>query len=310
MTLTTGQRIDIKKKIAETLEQQEWSDSDLTLDEFGFPTDDRWNGTKIEYVVAMLRGASNESLIQLDGYLHPKAGPTPTPQPEQFDDPANPWSGEGFRLFVSHVHAHAKQAGHLRKELAARSIDAFVAHDAIEPVEDWQNVILYALGSCDACLALLTPGFRESAWTDQEVGFCMARGLLVVPVEFGLTPYGFLGKYQALAIKKGQAYADIALAVFELLARKEQSSASMARALVARWAATSSWDGARENYGFLLKVPPGAWSQQLVNETWQARDRNYDLRTASINWKDSDKALDELFAGLPFSRPTTSANPV
>lgn len=88
-------------------------------------------------------------------------------------------------------------------ELAKRSIDAFVAHDSIEPTEDWKAVILHALASCDACLALLTPGFHESVWCDQEVGFCIARDVLVIPLNFGLMPYGFFGSYQALSVHKG-----------------------------------------------------------------------------------------------------------
>lgn len=198
---------------------------------------------------------------------------------------------------------YAEHAGRIRTELARRSIDVFVAHDVIEPTEEWQEVIRTALKTCDACLAFLTPGFKESSWTDQEIGFCMARDLLVIPVQFGLTPYGFLGRYQALPVKVGQHdETHIALGVFELLARKPQSRDRMARALVDRWSNTLSWDAARENYSFLRRIPDEAWNQQLVDEVWEARDRVYDLRTASIDWKPSEHALYDLFADLPFQR--------
>jgi hypothetical protein len=163
-------------------------------------------------------------------------------------------------------------------------------------------VILNALRSCDACLALLTPGFSDSAWCDQEVGFCMARDLLVIPLEFGRIPYGFLGAYQALSVRKRQTEADIALAVFELLVRKPQSRTAMAAALVRRWEETESWDGARENYGFLRKIPTEAWSQSLVDSVWNARDRVHDLQTANINWESSDIALIRLFEPLGLHR--------
>jgi hypothetical protein len=310
MALTPGERIDLKKKISETLGQQDWKDIDLTLGEFDFATTDHWNGSnRGEYVLDMLQaGSSDEGLTQLDSYLHPAHTPTAPPQPQAFNDPSNPWSGEGFRLFISHRSDYAEDAGALREELSKRSIDAFVAHDSIEPTEEWQDVILFALRSCDACLALLTPGFPASPWTDQEVGWCMARDRLVVPVEFGLNPYGFLGKYQALSVKKGHDQADIALGVFELLARKRQSRDAMARALVSRWENTGSWDAARENYSFLKKVPEEAWTQQLVNDVWSARERNHQLKTANINWKDSDKALEALLVSLPFTRPSPGAD--
>ena len=307
MALSPGERIDLKKQIAETLGNQEWRDIDLTLSEFGFPTEETWDGSPSGYVVEMLATSKADgALVELASYLRPTAGPLPQEATDRFADPGSPWSDGGFRLFISHVSEYAEHAGALREELLKRSIDAFVAHDSIEPTEEWQDVILTALGSCDACLALLTPGFSESSWTDQEVGWAMARKLLVIPVEFGQTPYGFLGRYQAQPVKKGQAPADIALGVFELLVRKQQSRDAMARALVARWASTNSWDAARENYGFLKMIPDEAWNQQLVTDVWEAHGRVHDLKTANINWKDSGEALDDLLGHLPYSKPSLS----
>jgi hypothetical protein len=131
----------------------------------------------------------------------------------------------------------------------------------------------------------------------------MARNKLVIPLEFGLMPYGFLGTYQALSVKRGQTPPDIALAIFELLVRKGESRDAMARALVNRWANTVSWAAARENYGFLKKIPRDAWTQALVDDVCEARERVHDLRTANINWQDSETALRDLFDGLPFQQP-------
>lgn len=177
MALSPGERVDLKKRIAETLGQQEWRHIDLTLSEFGFPVSDQWRGDeRSDYVLEMLGpGAADGDLAELDGYLHPTDAPSAPPQPEAFDDPADPWSGQGLRLFLTHHSDYRGAAATLREELAKRSVDAFVAHDSIEPGEEWENVIISALRSCDACLALLTPGFKESPWADQEVGFCMAR---------------------------------------------------------------------------------------------------------------------------------------
>lgn len=312
MSLDPGQRVDLKRRVAVTLGEQTWSDIDLTLREFGFPTRDDWRGDdRHDYVLEMVQGVSDDAALQqLDSYLHPSAKSPAAPQPDAFDDPTDPWSDSGLRLFVSHVHGYAPHAGALREELARWSIDACVAHDSIEPTEDWQDVIVGALRSCDACLALLTPGFQDSAWCDQEVGFCMARGLLVIPLEYGQMPYGFLGSYQALSVRKGQTPADISLGIFELLARKPQSRAAMARALVARWASTGSWDEARENYGFLKKIAKEAWTQSLVDAVWEARDRVHDLQTASINWEPSEVAIERLFADTGLTRPPSRTDGV
>jgi hypothetical protein len=303
MALTPGDRIDLKRRISQTLSQQEWNVVDLTLDEFGCSTEEDWRGGTDAYIVAMLRGCSDEVLTQLDRYLHPSASAPVEPQPATFDDPTNPWIGAGLRLFLSHVHPYAEHVGEIRKSLARRSIDAFVAHDAIEPTEDWKQVILNALGSCDACMAFLTPDFSASVWCDQEVGFCIARNRLVIPVDYGQTPYGFLGDFQSLKVKKGQDADDIALAVFELLLRKSQTRELMAQALVRRWVSTGSFDEARENYGLLRRIPKDVWTQAAVDDVWEARERNSELRHANINWRDSVDALDALFNDLPFKRP-------
>lgn len=305
MPLTPGERIDLKKGIAQTLGQQEWGNIDLTLEEFGCSTSDSWEGGRESYVLAMIRSCDDAALSELDSYLHPKAGAPVEAQPSTFDDPTNPWAGSGLRLFLSHEHKHAEHAGEVRRALARRSIDAFVAHDSIEPTEEWKGVILNGLRSCDACLAFLTPEFPESKWCDQEVGFCVARNRLVIPVDYGQTPYGFLGDFQSLKVKDGQDADDIALAVFGLLVRKPQTRDLMARALVDRWGSTRSYDQARENYGFLRSIPKEAWTQALVRDVWEARDRNGELRDASINWQSSEKALEALFADLPFPRPAT-----
>jgi hypothetical protein len=90
------------------------------------------------------------------------------------------WDTPSFRLFVSHQSANRDQAHDLKlwfKE--GYGIDAFVAHDDIKPTLLWQDVIEEHLAEMDGLLAVLTPGFHESDWTDQEVGFGLGRGVLV-----------------------------------------------------------------------------------------------------------------------------------
>ncbi len=83
--------------------------------------------------------------------------------------------------------------------MATFGISAFVAHQDIQPTKAWQDEIENALTTMDAFVALLTEGFHESEWTDQEVGFALVRGIPVVSVRLGRDPYGFIGKFQALA---------------------------------------------------------------------------------------------------------------
>jgi hypothetical protein len=103
------------------------------------------------------------------------------------------WAPDRFRLFLSHVSAHKVPISKLKIELANFGVDAFLAHEDIEPTREWRDEIAVALGSMNALVALFTPGFHESSWTDQEIGWALGRGVLVMSVRLGTDPYGFGG---------------------------------------------------------------------------------------------------------------------
>jgi TIR domain len=109
------------------------------------------------------------------------------------------WAPGFLRLFLSHVAVHKVQVTQLKNQLLTYGVSGFVAHEDIEPNLEWQREIERALASMHALAALLTPGCRESAWVDQEIGFALGRQVLVIPVKLGLDPYGFIGKDQGLS---------------------------------------------------------------------------------------------------------------
>jgi hypothetical protein len=110
------------------------------------------------------------------------------------------WGNEGyFRLFLSHLSKFKADAAKLKDDLRLFGVSCFVAHKDIEPLKEWQDEIELALASTDALAALLTPGFNESLWTDQEVGFTYARRVPIIPVRLGIDPHGFMSRFQALS---------------------------------------------------------------------------------------------------------------
>ena len=111
------------------------------------------------------------------------------------------WQRGFFRLFISHVAPHREAAHRLKEALARFQVAAFVAHDDIEPTKEWQAEIERALRTMDALGAIIGPGFLESRWCDQEVGFALGRGKLVLPLKAGGDPHGFMGKHQALQVQ-------------------------------------------------------------------------------------------------------------
>jgi hypothetical protein len=160
------------------------------------------------------------------------------------------WDSGMLRLFISHVHAHRAAVGLLKSHLGIVGISGFVAHEDIAPSLEWQGEIDLALRTTQAALALLTPDFHNSLWTDQEVGIAIARGVLVVPVNLGVTPYGFMGKYQQLggSLDEPEALAD---AIYAVLASRPSTIAAMREGLVAALERANTFKAAKKVAGLL-----------------------------------------------------------
>jgi len=109
------------------------------------------------------------------------------------------WKPRYVRAFLSHKAEYKTKSGKLKEELEKYGVSCFVAHTDIEPTKEWVQEIENALFSMDILIALMTEDFHDSDWTDQEIGVAVGRHILIIPVKIGKDPYGFIGKYQALA---------------------------------------------------------------------------------------------------------------
>ena len=103
------------------------------------------------------------------------------------------------RLFVSHKAAYRGKVAKLAQTLNKRNISTFVAHHDVQPTREWRNEILNALNTMTHFVALLTDGFHESSWTNQEVGYSFGLGKprLFVNLE-KIDPSGLASAEQAL----------------------------------------------------------------------------------------------------------------
>ena len=129
------------------------------------------------------------------------------------------WGDGVLRAFISHVAEHKDLATEIKFSLEQYGIASFVAHEDIEPMKEWELEIESALFSMNILVALLTEGFSESKWTDQEVGVAVGRGVPIVPVRLGKDPYGFMARYQA--IPGSRTTAEIVHTIFLYVLRHE-----------------------------------------------------------------------------------------
>lgn len=141
------------------------------------------------------------------------------------------WQPGMLRLFLSHISADKVAVSGLKSALIELGVSSFVAHEDIEPTFEWQREIEFALDSMHALVALLTLDFSSSRWTDQEVGFALGKGLLVIPVRLGLDPYGFIGKFQGAPGKLDRP-GSLASGIVDLLLKNHKTAEIMREALV------------------------------------------------------------------------------
>jgi len=178
------------------------------------------------------------------------------------------WRNQGFRLFMSHKSEVKKESAELKDRLNLFGISGFVAHEDIHPTKAWQDEIEIALASMEAFAALMTENFHDSEWTDQEVGFAIARGVPIIAVRLGMDPYGFIGKFQALPSTWLTGAEDIV----KVLIKNDRMFSAYVQAL----RECTSWDSGNT----LAKILPGIekLSKQQIDELVVAYNETEELR--------------------------------
>jgi hypothetical protein len=162
------------------------------------------------------------------------------------------WGQHQVRVFLSHKATVKVETLQLKKSFARCGVAAFVAHEDIEPAQEWQREIERALFSMDALVALLTPDFHDSNWTDQEVGVAIGRGVPLLAVRLGCDPYGLMGKAQGLG---GYSWTDtdgIAAKTFQLLHGRLADKSRLFECALAGFAASGSFADSAWNAQNLL----------------------------------------------------------
>jgi hypothetical protein len=277
MALTPSQRVNLIKEIGNRLAPEEWPLIDVTLKQFGLPWSDDWRGSKESYLFEMIQGANDQQLVDLGvhvGLPLQEAAP-------RLDPPF--WRKGMLRLFITHLAANRAYAAQLQEALLRYGISGFVAHNDIEPTQEWQTQIETALATCDALVALLHPNFHQSNWTDQEIGFGMGRGVPVFSVRFGNDPYGFIGRFQAFN-GHGKAAEALAAELFDAYRKNKQTQRRMAEVLVGlfeesgSFAEAKSWIGYLEELeiwdpAFSTRIGAAAQGNSQVREAWGVPER-------------------------------------
>ena len=148
-----------------------------------------------------------------------------------------------IRLFASHLDTQQKLVKEVADALAEIfSVSLFVAHADIPIDDEWHTAIESNLQAADAGVVFLHPGFSESTWCDQEVGWMLGRGIPAFTLKFASqVPYGPFGKKQALAVEPTATASTIAEHVVTWMRTKPVLSARLNASLTTALAKSASF---------------------------------------------------------------------
>jgi hypothetical protein len=276
------ERLDMIRRLVPALvEGENWDEIYIALSTFGIGIDHpaNYQGSIQEYISGALLNAEDDEIQGLDDYYFSSPVTSGLTVPDL--DTPSPWTEHYFRLFVSHVYERREDAMALKNGLVYFGVDAFVAHSDIDPSAEWLAVIEHALGTCDAFLALLTDGFQESRWCDQEVGYAFAHSKVIVPARFDQrVPHGFLNRKQALNLLTDAKPHDNALAVVEtILKSREVTVARLVDAMVHRVITSHGWIMTNEVLG-LIRANAGHVTSAHVALLEEAQRTNVEVSNA------------------------------
>lgn len=276
LTVKRAERIRLIETVADILSDEgDWGQADFLLRQFGCPTRDR-SGSLRDYLLEMLDAIDGPELVEFHEYL------TGTPVEVAVDSSAGPWGSDYLRLFLSHLATHSVYVGQLKMALLDYGIDAFVAHDDIKVSKEWMDQIEVALATCDALAALLHPDFRQSSWTDQEVGYVLPRKVPIIPLMMGEHPYGFMSRWQG-ARCEGSSAPEVAKIIYDTLLGHPTTHAKLEKAVLASLRDSESFAEAKRRGQRLtivstwtkdrLDLLEAAWRNQQVSGAWNLSNR-------------------------------------
>jgi TIR domain len=185
------------------------------------------------------------------------------------------WRPNSVRLFMSHRDTHKKTAHALAELLNEFAISSFVAHDTIEPDSVWQNEIEKALDTMEVMIALISDDFFESAWTNQEIGFALGKGVPVVLVRIGsVDPKGFLHMRQAVKTSASQLPTAIE-PILRIIKSRVDMEDRLREEFVSRFIVSENWATSEERFKRMLTL--SGYGQLHVNKIIQAFGQNSQL---------------------------------
>lgn len=133
-----------------------------------------------------------------------------------------------LNVFISYSSQDKLLAGLFKQSFEKYAgFSVFLAHEDIAPALEWQIKIIKKLKEAQVVIPLITDNYRNSEFTDQELGMAIALNKIVLPIKLSnINPYGFIKKIQALKCNRneGDITNSVTTIVFVLINNMEFNS--------------------------------------------------------------------------------------
>lgn len=203
------------------------------------------------------------------------------------------WKTGLLRLFVSHRSGDKVRLAKLKAKLREYGVDCFLAHEDIQETKAWRDMIKQGLQSCHAMVTVGSPGFKESIWCNQEIGWAMCRGVLVLPLLAGEPPEGFHSDIQGPTIDSTNPD-ESALKVVRSLLKDVRLRPLVFEAFVELINEASSWESLRD-VGYHLEKLDNCPSEKLtkIKSAFEKHPKRERLYSRAIpNWLSAQEQRD------------------
>lgn len=159
-----------------------------------------------------------------------------------------------MEIFISYSHLDKNLAGVVKSNLESTTLlEAFLAHEDIQPSNEWLDEILKQLEICHVFIPLLTENFNKSVWTDQEAGIAIAGKRLIIPFKFSVDPRGFMSRYQAIDIHNERDITHACYRVGQIIAKNPVVGDLLKDRAIKKFGKSESFDEATDETSHLLR---------------------------------------------------------
>jgi hypothetical protein len=221
-----------------------------------------------KYAIDGLKRVSDMGLLQLATHFEVESPNVPLLLDADF------WIPNMARVFISHLATFKVEASKLQAAFQEYGISAFVAHEDIEPNRAWQSEIEKALETADFMVVMMKPGFHESKWTDQEIGWMLGRHRPIFALRDGCDPYGFIGSLQAISAY-GKSEERLAEDLVYILVKNTDISPIVTKAVVNRFTGAQNWAHSKSLISVLEESE--YWESEFVPQLKMAVKTNYEV---------------------------------